>query len=504
MAGRGKIKYSTTLVFVGVILIGIQLVLLLVGLSLKPQHALSSPLMTELDRSSPGVISSNQNRKPDGTFNGYPIYYHEQSSALYSVVQCVGENYQGEASWMHRSCHFSFLCLDVKENEFKIFQQPREEATRKYLVKRPFMDVSQTYIQPLHNTSVSLGGINLKWGSKTDTSRLKWFPQIATDYPTSFYTLPPDVVLIPFHSLAGGNPGHLVWDDFLSMFTLLSMFQLEDFKALPLRYVLPGPRGLWASCDWTSEKKNDCRKMINKFWPLMTQNDKSVLTTQDAPQLSVDNQKSNLVCAKNGLAGIGALTDHGTNKYHGWIEDDYKTTQNHGRGGLLFKFRTFAMSNMGLADLHRSTSPYHIVFSESSTQSTNRDLDFREQKSVLKQYLNTTEADVKSYVFKEYSLKEQLEIAGKATIFVTGCGGGAVTAMFLPRGSTVIVYYNEVGGRMQNKPLNTPARLDWDLFNNLGYLRVHWVPSGTMNTNEDTAALVELVKHELDVVRKDF
>ena len=28
--------------------------------------------------------------------------------------------------------------------------------------------------------------------------------------------------------------------------------------------------------------------------------------------------KSNLVCAKNGLAGIGALTDHGTRKVHGW------------------------------------------------------------------------------------------------------------------------------------------------------------------------------------------
>ena len=186
------------------------------------------------------------------------------------------------------------------------------------------------------------------------------------------------------------------------------------------------------------------------------------------------------------------------------MEDDYKITQNYGRGGLFFKFRTFAMRNMGLADLQRSTSPYHIVFSESSSQVTNRNLDFREPVRVLKQYLNTAEVDVKIYVFKDYSLKEQLEIAGKATIFVTGCGGGAVTAMFLPRGSTVIVYYNEVGGRFQNKALYTPARLDWDLFINLGYLKVHWVPSGTLNNIEDTAALVELVKHELDGIRKDF
>ena len=36
--------------------------------------------------------------------------------------------------------------------------------------------------------------------------------------------------------------------------------------------------------------------------------------------------KSQLICARHGLAGIGALTDHGTEKTHGWEEDDYKIT----------------------------------------------------------------------------------------------------------------------------------------------------------------------------------
>ena len=91
--------------------------------------------------------------------------------------------------------------------------------------------------------SVSIGSINVKLGD-VDGQQLKWFPTIhwsslqeyitmlnsmnvnsnntndtnneskKDDSPSSIYdvyTLPSDVVLIPFHSLLASNPGHLVW-----------------------------------------------------------------------------------------------------------------------------------------------------------------------------------------------------------------------------------------------------------------------------------------------------
>mmetsp|Transcript_13016 Transcript_13016/g.26604 ORF Transcript_13016/g.26604 Transcript_13016/m.26604 type:complete len:155 (-) Transcript_13016:103-567(-) len=48
------------------------------------------------------------------------------------------------------------------------------------------------------------------------------------DNVIDLYTLPSSVVLFPFHSLSASNPGHLVWDDFLPMYTLLNIFGMMD------------------------------------------------------------------------------------------------------------------------------------------------------------------------------------------------------------------------------------------------------------------------------------
>ena len=63
------------------------------------------------------------------------------------------------------------------------------------------------------------------------------------------------------------------------------------------------------------------------------------------------------------------------------------------------------------------------------------------------------------------TLNDQIELVAGASIFITMCGGGAVTAMFLPKGATLLVYFGSV-----NPYDKIPARLDWDLLNNIGYL----------------------------------
>ena len=102
--------------------------------------------------------------------------------------------------------------------------------------------------------------------------------------------------------------------------------------------------------------------MLQKFLPLMGIDPDTMGTSPDS-LISFENfqlnvlkkkqaeKKSNLpkyVCAKFGAAGLGALTDHGTKKIHGWEENDYKITQNHGRGAMLYAFRNFMMKNAGV------------------------------------------------------------------------------------------------------------------------------------------------------------
>ena len=450
----------------------------------------------------------------DGSFNGSPVYFRKDQINIETLSHCVGENYQEETSWQKKSCEFSdFFCFDTETKDYVVFDRAENEKMYKHAESQPSIDISQSYLKKSYSkaNTVSLGGINLKWGN--EVSRLEWFPEIRIlkdDESISYYELPENIVLVPFHSMNGGNPGHLVWDDFLPVYNLLSMFQLtnKSKELMLMRYVLKGEkaddsRGLWASCDWNDEKKLLCNKMFKKFLPLMLRpnliRDELATTEKFDFQLNGKNEnKSTLVCARHGVAGIGALTDHGTSKLHGWEDRDYETTQNHGRGGLMYEFRNFMLSNMGIPIELNHQPPFRVVFSENSSNIGHRNFDFSRQKELLKQGFHPSYVSVESYVFSEMSLKEQLEVSSQASIFITSCGGGAVTSMFMPRGSSVIMYYLEDGGVIGNKLTGKPARLDWDLFNNLAYLKVHWLPAGTMKTDSDINALFSLIQHELE------
>ena len=218
------------------------------------------------------------------------------------------------------------------------------------------------------------------------------------------------------------------------MYNLLSMFQLveEEHELLPLRYVLQdGERGLWASCDLREEKTKLCNMMITKFWSLLVGKDSrfQFSTTMDATFHENTPGQSDLVCAKTGVAGIGALTDHGLRKAHGWETTDYEFLHNFGRGGLLYEFRNYMLENIGISPRQPLPKPYRVVFSQRSSDIHNRNLDFERQIELVKQQV--PEAKVENYTLKELSVYDQLELASQTAVFVSLCGGGSVTAMFL-------------------------------------------------------------------------
>ena len=96
------------------------------------------------------------------------------------------------------------------------------------------------------------------------------------------------------------------------------------------------------------------------------------------------------------------------------------------------------------------------------------------------------------------SAREQIKLISQTNVFITVCGGGAMTATFLPKDSTLIVYYQQTGGFnfFSFNFTHTPAILDWDLFNNASYLRVHWLPIEGMDTKEGQEMLLSLIQHE--------
>lgn len=438
-----------------------------------------------------------------GSFNGIPIYYKEEPLE-YSTISCVGENFQSDAH-MYRSCQFRHFCFDIEEKEFVITQSPQEQA---WLSSFNSSSLITSAVDT--NISVSLGGVNLKWG-KDPFEQLKWFPRILrSDEPITdgYYQLPDDYVWVPYHSMAGFNIGHLVWDDGLPIYTLLSMFGLENNKTpLLMRYVLKqGP--LWATCDWNDDMKTKCNNLIrSKFLPLMGVVDGSTFSTTEDFRFQPSTVKSKYVCARYGAAGIGMLSDHGQ-KTHGWQPRDYETTHNVGRGGALYAFRNFMTNNLlgssTTAPPLSSEPPFHILFSVKSSESGARNLSFEQQIQALETNFssNNETTQIHAHVLKTLSLKEQVELTSKTAIFVTSAGGGAVTATFLPRGASLIIYYQSDGSRVHMKKTGGPARLDWDLFNHASYLKVHWLPVKDMNTPQGLEILVDLIRNELHALSR--
>lgn len=501
----------------------------------------------------------------DGFFNGIPVQLRQDASHLvdplaapagksasststtptiHSSVHCVGDSYEPDA-WLDRSCAFHMLCYDLQEHDFVLLQSHTDEILQRFLRSRPAMKTSSaTFSGPHNNASlaVALGGLNLKWSINTrlppsSMNSLKWFPRIVNATPGMYYyALPKNVVLVPYHSLSAKNPGHLVWDDFLPIYTLLTMFQLlpsNNFDEnnpnrrilMPLRVLFDDEKNkLWASCEASEENEHSCQKMTHKFLGLLLGKDYPYNVTRadqvhfvlnsnnkdnSNPQQQQEERTSNYVCAPRGAAGLGALTDHGTKKLHGWMRDDYKTMHNHGRGALLYEFRNFMLQNLGIPTTPLMTAsganpPYKIVFSLSSSDIQARNLDFGKQMATLQQNFPSHLITVESYTLKDLSVQQQVQLASETAIFITICGGGAVTGMFLPKGASVILYYLEHGGVERGIPTHLPAFLDWDLFNNLAHIRTHWLPVQTMDQTVDLRALVLLIRQELELMQNDI
>jgi hypothetical protein len=209
---------------------------------------------------------------------------------------------------------------------------------------------------------------------------------------------------------------------------------------------------------------------------------------------------SNLICSQHGIAGMGPLTDHGLYKAHGWEALDYKIVQNHGRGDQLYNFRNFMLQNMNMNPYATiQQQPFRIVFSQKSSDIYNRNIDFVRQIRLVQERFPTVK--VENYTMKELSLQQQLDVTTRTAIYITLCGGGAVSAMFLPKGSSVILYYAEDGGTINGKRSYKPALLDYDLFNAMSYLRVHWLPRNTMKTSFDEQTLLLLIEQELELMK---
>ena len=172
-----------------------------------------------------------------------------------------------------------------------------------------------------------------------------------------------------------------------------------------------------------------------------------------------------------------------------------------GRGPVLYAFRNYMLENLGIPTRATLQAPFHVIFSKFSSNSGKRRSGFEPQLQAVQEEFDSSLINATGLVMQQLSLQQQAKLASEASVWITSCGGGAVTATLLPRGSSLILYYDPKGSLVRNKPQFTPARLDWDLFNHLSHVRVHWFPTTDMNSPASLKLLVELIKSELHIIQ---
>lgn len=539
-------------------------------------------------------------RSPDGRFNGYPMYFHDLSknatyhSRPYSSIRCVGENYQGgKTTWMYRSCHFRFLCFNVSSREFEVYARPDDDTIQSIAAhRRPLIDFSTVFppttttraIDRDYNESFGMSlasGIIQHLAHKKDGNddgdqrrRMKntfnWFPTVVQSLPPErYYALEDDFVMVPFHSLYTGPVDSgpvdsykysVVWDDLFPIWTLLNMFQLlspsdDHREALLMRYVPLTSKSKSNETMNHYNNNNDGENKMDLFRHLMvrhgyvdqsysrrtsritnltTQRNDIDLTSSSLPSSQqIKPLRSNLVCARDAVAGLGP---------HGIRDTKNSALHNYGRGGILWMFRNYCLSNLRLSsvtnDRHKN---FRIIFAgdlftnhnekEMTLQNKNEGSNFALLKEGLRRSLdydestsnqnynitnhNVTRIEIESHDFSDKNVTDHIRLMVDSSIFISFCSDlTTVLASFLPRGATLIIFYYEkmeiryesTGGtkNINTIPQSTCRHHYQDLLNNLSYVRVHWLPMIDKECLEqDLDVLYNLVKHEIKLQKRN-
>jgi hypothetical protein len=435
-------------------------------------------------------------------FHGIHLTFIPQKS-VHSTVHCVGDNFRHDA-WYYRSCEFRNLCFNITDQQFFLASTPAQVKLEEALsMRRNKYGLSSTTVQ---NSGVAYKALQHTFFD-THFAGPSWFPTLKPFPQIGYYEFPSNVIFIPLRSLNVNvlNPGHLIWDYFLPIFTLLSMFGLENSK---IPFIIDHNR----HCTQIKDSINGCFSRINKFLPLLGYSAVWIENSAAVNKLSLllNPKLSDLVCFPYSVAGTGMLHDHGRGK-HGNLITDYQNVRNIGRGPELFRFRKFMLRNIGVTENQNKRELFRIVVSMNASNNPSRRQEFKKQRIKLEDELGNQEVIIQPLVLASLSLKDQISTVSQASVFITVMGGNSVFATFLPRGSSLIIYFNDkdewiynVSKELQTKETRVhPMMMDWDLLNNAAYLNVHWFPMSIMDEESELQIFIATIQNEISKKKKN-
>ena len=409
---------------------------------------------------------------------GHNLRWKSTESNSASSVHCLGDNFVKEQAPCYRSCLYRHLCLDVARREFQLELDHEQAALQKALSRtdQTFQVVATDINQTVMN------GRNVRFSES-----LPWAPTVVGRQQGGYYELPDNVLWIPYilDASFAGNLGHFCWDFLLPFYTLLVMYGLDEKEK---RYKL-----VLTSTDDTCRNTPSCGGLIRKFMPLIGTTE---IYSVDNLMIT-SNDEVHRICSPHGASGIGMLTDHGATR-HGQGFVDYQQVQNAGRGAHFYAFRNFMIRNLGIDEPDIVQRARHgVMFSVNSSANPSRRRSFDKQIAVTRERLGD-KAFVSGTELARLSLEDQVKIILQLSVMVSTVGGSTATCMFLPRHASLVLYFVSDEDFVSKSPMKDfPTMMDFDFWNNASYLRVHWLPLGSMDDEFHSNFLVNLIASEL-------
>ena len=221
------------------------------------------------------------------------------------------------------------------------------------------------------------------------------------------------------------------------------------------------------------------------------------------------------VCARRAVLGFRSLTDHGL-KQHGEMASDYQMAHNVGRGLLLYQFRNYIFRNLQIPHKRddnerltttKMTTPYNMLVSVSQSILSERH-DFTEQVQLLRNTFPPEQLSVEQVDLSALSSwRDRIVSAAQSHFYLSVMGGGEsiLPALFLPRGATLILFFNDQQEYVRGKKRTStrPVMLNWDVWQHLSHVRVHWMPLRTRNNPQDREVLLSLIRNEMAYMKRE-
>ena len=400
--------------------------------------------------------SSNENGGPGR------VSYQAEDEALeviqpedrFSSFRCsqsdvlVDKGYEPGAS---RSCMFHNLYYHRGSKSFHYFSSPEESCAR-----------NATAIE---EQTTTVAGYLLHEGSKKRIKKTiaatKLTPKVHTNesLPTSLslIDMPANPVFLLYVISYSFNIGHFVFDDAMSLFTLLDYFGYSEMSRQSYQ-MIPLPVSIGHEPYFRCQTRMDsCNKMLSKVMPALLgiafTNDTFLLTTDNLG--GVDTSDSEWLLLPTVIVGTGRIayiSCHGDCALH--------------RATQLFRFRRWMFQNLfgeddgnARADMVATSGIITVALPIGNTHHGVQSFD--EIIPALKARFG--DENVRAYDMANLTLQEQAEVVSQTKVFLCNSGGGSASSLFLPRGSSLILYH--LRDTMNDK----------SLYDSVPYFHIDWL-----------------------------